>query len=101
MLLFRSASQDGAQPSDAPSVAKLYLVIYAPKREVVEVWPMRVGKKARTFRCGSNCALLQQGVVVGSSTRAANGNPHGRSLATCYVFNGTSGELFNLANRLS
>ena len=84
--------------------ATLYLVIYAPRREVVELWPMRIGRRARSYRCGSNCALLQPGVMVGQPSRSVSSTSHNRSsvrsLATCYVLNGTSGELFNLADRL-
>ena len=36
----------------------LHLVIYAPKRGVVELWPLRQGKRLRSLTCGGSCRLL-------------------------------------------
>lgn len=92
----RSTSQDLKQSSRLTRT-KLYLVIYAPKREVVQVWPMRVGKKVRTFRCGSNCALLQPSERAEVPTDRQEDAP----LTTCYLLNGTTGELWDIADRLA
>lgn len=37
----------------------LSLVLYAPKREALEIWPPRYGRKLRTFRCSQHCKLFQ------------------------------------------
>jgi hypothetical protein len=36
----------------------LHLVIYAPKRGVVELWPLRQGKRLRSLSCGGSSRLL-------------------------------------------
>ena len=46
-----SAAGDGRREA-------LYLVICAPKRGVVELWPLRQGRRLRSISCGGNCRLL-------------------------------------------
>jgi hypothetical protein len=94
----RSTSQDLCQSSSLLRT-RLYLVIYAPKREVVEVWPMRVGKKVRTFRCGSNCALLQPSPRAEVPKRGSDDGI--APLTTCYLLNGSTGEIWDVADRLA
>jgi len=36
----------------------LHLVIYAPKRGVLELWPLRQGRRLRSMTCSGNCRLL-------------------------------------------
>ena len=36
----------------------LHLVIYAPKRGVLELWPVRQGRRLRSMTCGGNCRLV-------------------------------------------
>lgn len=70
-----------------------YLLIYAPRREVLEIWPARSGKCLRTFKCGSNSALLAPPV----QDKAASGCAQDRD---CFVLNGTTGQLFSVSQRL-
>lgn len=75
-------------------------MIYAPKREVVEIWPMRVGKKVRTFRCGGNCSLLQPSVRASGALQKQHLDGSLAALTTCFLLNGTTGELWDIAERL-
>jgi Rab3 GTPase-activating protein regulatory subunit N-terminus len=74
-----------------------YLLIYAPRREVLEVWPARSGKCLRTFRCGNNCALMCPD--MGSATSRGSFAPP--PAQDCLVLNGTTGQLFSMAERLA
>eukprot|EP00892_Ulva_mutabilis_P006446 jgi/Ulvmu1/4173/UM019_0152.1 len=37
----------------------MYLVIYAPKCGVLELWPPRMGAKVRSYKCSHSCRLLR------------------------------------------
>ena len=73
-----------------------YLLIYAPRREVLEVWPARTGKCLRTFKCGSNCALM----CPLAPRDAALGGQHPEAVQDCFVLHGETGQLFSMAERL-
>lgn len=97
-LLCRTHSQDGGSPSRCQRQANTYLLIYAPRREVLEVWPPRSGRCVRTFKCGSNCALMAPPHTVPAAQ-------HGQGVELtdaqdCFVLNGTTGELFSMRARL-
>ena len=50
------ASPVNAKPAGRKEA--LHLVVYAPKRGVVELWPLRQGKRLRSLSCGGSCRLL-------------------------------------------
>jgi Rab3 GTPase-activating protein regulatory subunit N-terminus len=71
-----------------------YLLIYAPRREVLEVWPARSGKSLRTYKCGSNCVLMSPAVTSASFVGEA-------PVQDCFVLSGATGQLFSVAERLA
>ena len=75
-----------------------YLLIYAPRREVLEIWPPRSGRCLRTFKCGSNCALMSPPPVVYAGQHERH--PELAAAQDCYVLNGSTGELFSMRSRL-
>ena len=76
-----------------------YLLIYAPRREVLEIWPARSSNVLRTFNCGGNSSLMSAPGVRkdgGENVYAESG----KRWQDCFVLNGTSGQLFSVAARL-
>lgn len=70
----------------------LYLAIYAPRRELLEVWPPRAGRSVQRFRCSGSCRLLQRdGQVAGAADAAAS--------LDCALLDVDSGKLHSLLNR--
>lgn len=63
----------------------LCLAIYAPRRGVLEVWPVPYGPKLATSDCGYGCRLLQGSVDI--KTIVLEGRDlRSRSLATVCLF---------------
>jgi hypothetical protein len=81
-----------------------YLLIYAPRREVLEVWPARSGKCLRTFKCGSNCALMCPILGASGQDYCSEGLVSAQKAEKwqdCFVLNGSTGHLFSMTARLA
>lgn len=55
--------QDSSTEPDKP--VSLHLVLYAPRRQALELWQMRHGSRVATSQVSSTCKLLQRAVPFG------------------------------------
>jgi len=60
-------SSHGMQDSNAEldKPVSLHLVLYAPRRQALELWQMRHGSRVATSQVSSSCKLLQRAVPFG------------------------------------
>jgi len=68
---------------------QVHLVIYAPRKGVVDVFPMRHGPPRCSIPCSGNCRLLQPPAMIG-------GTGSGDSLLLSF----DSGELMSLRDQI-
>lgn len=58
--------RDSGHASDGRIPSTMYLVMYATKQGMLEIWPPRVGKQIRSFRCGTTCRLVRVANLPGT-----------------------------------
>jgi len=68
---------------------KLHLVIHAPRKAVVEIWPVAGSLRRCAFRCSQGCKLLQPEAAFQCQARAESGP--GDSRHTCYLMDPMGG----------
>lgn len=91
-------------PDDRSSPYATFLVIYAPKRGILEVWSSQRGPRVAAFNVGKNCRLLYSGYKMLNmraeiaNKLASNANLLiDQSYATnCYLFNIRNETIFSI-----
>lgn len=91
-------------PDERGSPHASFLIIYAPKRGLLEVWSVQRGPRVAAFNVGKNCRLLYSGYKMlnmrAESLQKASSNTNsnqitGQSYSThCYLLNAKSENLF-------
>ncbi|DBB02944.1 TPA: Rab3 GTPase-activating protein non-catalytic subunit [Trebouxia sp. C0004] len=89
-------SSHGLQDSNAEldKPVSLHLVLYAPRRQALELWQMRHGSRVATSQVSSTCKLLQRAVPFGLDPDGVN---HTESDATsrtsqCLILDTNTGQ---------
>lgn len=56
------------ESSPLPKRHALFLVIYAPRRGILEVWAMKQGPRVAAFNVGKHCRYEEHDLKLGRST---------------------------------
>ena len=97
--------EDAIDPTDYPKQA-LFLVIYAPKRGILEIWCAQNGPRVTGFKVGKNCKLIYMDHVmfglnhltIQNIKQTMTQNDFSKTFfnSKCFLVNFETGELFNI-----
>lgn len=94
-----SSKRDGlgsSTPDPAVGEPSLVLVVYVPRRGVLELWLVPYGRRLKTLQVGGRCRLLQLPQAFASWEAQALGQEGGG----CWLLSGASGTLVDVRSLL-
>ena len=91
---------DDTVEADAPNTASLHLVLYAPRRQALELWQMRHGPRVAITHVENECKLLQQSRAFGLDPEVAEHAESAvespSSASQCLVLDTQTGQTINV-----
>ena len=86
--------QDSNPELDKP--VSLHLVLYAPRRQALELWQMRHGSRVATSQVSSTCKLLQRAVPFGLDPDSVNHTNATSRTSQCLILDTNTGQCMDV-----
>ena len=86
--------QDSNAELDKP--VSLHLVLYAPRRQALELWQMRHGSRVATNQVSSTCKLLQRAVPFGLDPDSVNHTNATSRTSQCLILDTNTGQCMDV-----
>ena len=90
------SSQGMQDNTELDKPVSLHLVLYAPRRQALELWQMRHGSRVATSQVSSTCKLLQRAVPFGLDPDGVNHTDATSRTSQCLILDTNTGQCMDV-----